>query len=171
MEDNLTSADSLSYTTNGFGVDLGSLVSASLALFCEAPDQKHWQTDRWAVHPQIILQKTIEVGVWPLPSYTAALNEAEGRKRSGYVWGRQQGLVTKRPCIFWVTDINPYQETLKVASIHTLYKKKENCTFRIYSGIGEDSPSKHEEHEESKNAVKNCNNKVVTFHKVRTSAK
>ena len=31
MEDNLTSADSLSYTTNGFGVDLGSLVSASLA--------------------------------------------------------------------------------------------------------------------------------------------
>ena len=29
MEDNLTSADLLSYTTNGSGVDLGSLVSGS----------------------------------------------------------------------------------------------------------------------------------------------
>ena len=47
--DNLTSADPLSYTTNGSGVDPGSLVSVSCVHnptpSCWAPDQKHW-TDR-----------------------------------------------------------------------------------------------------------------------------
>ena len=42
MEDNLTSADPLSYITNGFGVDPGSLVSVSCVHnptpSCGAPD-------------------------------------------------------------------------------------------------------------------------------------
>ena len=48
MEDNLTSADPLSYTTNGSRVDLGSLISVScvhnLTPFCGSPDQKYYNT-------------------------------------------------------------------------------------------------------------------------------
>ena len=46
MEDNLTSADPLSYTTCRSRVDLGSLVSISCVHYptpsCGAPDQKYW---------------------------------------------------------------------------------------------------------------------------------
>ena len=46
MENNLTSADPLSYTTNGSGVDPVSLISVSCVYnptpSCGAPNQKHW---------------------------------------------------------------------------------------------------------------------------------
>ena len=47
IEDNLMSADLLSYITNGSGVDPGSLVRISCVHnptpSCRAPDQKHWK--------------------------------------------------------------------------------------------------------------------------------
>ena len=43
MEDNLTSADPLSYTTNGSGIDLGSLVSVS----CVPNPTPHFPVGPW----------------------------------------------------------------------------------------------------------------------------